>query len=421
MPSGPASPWRVVPAIGIAQILAWSSSYYLPAVIAAAATADTGWPLAWTVGGLSIGLLVSGLVSPWVGSRIEERGGRPVLAWSAVLLALGLAGIALSTSLMAYLASWAVVGLGMGSGLYDAAFSALGRSYGERARQPITGLTLFGGFASTVGWPLSAYLVAWVGWRGTCWAYVLLHLLVTLPLYLLALPREEVRRRAPPETSQGAVVPSGRGGSGALFVLLAISFTLPNVIWSVLSVHFITILKAQGVALAAAVALGALVGPSQVAARALEFAVGRFHHPIWTLVASALLTALGVALIGIGAPLLAAGFIFYGAGGGLRSIARGTLPLALFGSEGYAVLMGRLAMPTLLVQAVSPPAAAFLLDELGAAAVMGLLLAVAIIGVGLAGVLWALARPRRRAQEPSSEATSSAMAKEEVSPGDSIP
>ena len=417
---GSASPWRVVPALGIAQILAWSSSYYLPAVIAGPVSASTGWPLAWTVGGLSLGLLASGLIAPWVGNRIERAGGRPVLALSAVLLALGLAGAALATLLIVYLAAWIVIGLGMGAGLYDAAFAALGRTYGERARQPITALTLFGGFASTVGWPLAAYLVDTVDWRGACWAFAALNLLVTLPLYLLALPREAIRPDSPSDAGRPAATHAA-APSRAIFLLLAISFTLPNVIWSVLSVHFVTILKAQGVGLAAAVTLGALVGPSQVAARALEFALGRFHHPIWTLAASALLTAFGIAFISLGAPLLAAGFILYGAGGGLRSIARGTLPLALFGGEGYAALMGRLAMPTLLVQAVSPPAAAFLLDGAGAAATLRLLLAIAIAGLAVAAVLWAAARPRIRTQRARSDAASSAIAKEEVSPGDSIP
>ncbi|MBN9510132.1 MAG: MFS transporter, partial [Alphaproteobacteria bacterium] len=148
----------VVTVIGLCQIFAWGSSYYLPAVLAGPIARDTGWPLAWVLGGLSVGLLVSGLVSPLAGRAIEGVGGRLVLAASAVLLAAGLLALALAPTLTAYAGAWGVIGLGMGAGLYDPAFSTLGHIYGEEARSLITGVTLWGGFASTVCWPLSALL-----------------------------------------------------------------------------------------------------------------------------------------------------------------------------------------------------------------------------------------------------------------------
>lgn len=177
--SGARPRWAVVSSVGVAQILAWGSSYYLTAVLAGPVTADTGWPLSWVVGGLSIGLLVSGLVSPRVGHLIERRGGRPVLAGSACLLAVGLLALGLAPTLPFFVAAWIVIGFGMGAGLYDPAFSTLGRLYGENARSAITHLTLFGGFASTVCWPLSAFLVEHVGWRSTCLTYAAIHVVVT--------------------------------------------------------------------------------------------------------------------------------------------------------------------------------------------------------------------------------------------------
>jgi MFS family permease len=399
-PAAP-SPWRVVPALGLMQILAWASSYYLPAVIARPVAESMGWPLSWAVGGVSLGLLMSGLAAPRVGRTIDRSGGRPVLAASSILLAGGLALLALSQGVGTYLAAWLVIGLGMGAGLYDAAFAALGRSYGERARGAITALTLFGGFASTVGWPFSAWLTESLGWRGACGVYAALQLALALPVYLVALPRE---RRRPAGSSKAETVPAGPAPPKrpvqrrTVLALLASAFTLGDVIWSVLSVHVIMILRARGLPLAEAVALGALVGPSQVAARAVEMLTGRHYHPIWTLTSSSLLFAAGVALLWIGPPLLAIGFMLYGAGGGMRSIARGTLPLALFGAPGYPTLIGRLATPSLLAQSVSPILGALLLERVGATFLTGVLAGIALVQLLSVALLWVFSRPLREAR-----------------------
>src|SRR5271163_834692 len=188
----------IISALGVTQIFAWGTSYYLPAVLAAPIVADTGWSLAWVVSGLSLGLLTAGVISPSVGRAISQRGGRPVLAVSAGLLAIGLLTLALAHSLPAFLAAWLVIGLGMGAGLYDPAFATPGRLYGESGRSAITTLTLFGGFASTVCWPLSAFLDARLGWRGACLVYAGFQLAVALPIYLFVLPRELQRPAAGP-------------------------------------------------------------------------------------------------------------------------------------------------------------------------------------------------------------------------------
>src|SRR5262245_36662823 len=177
-----------VTALGIAQILGWGTSFYFPAVLAAPIVRDTGWSLFWVVSGTSIGLLVAGLIAPRVGAIIDRRGGRPVLAVSSLLYAVGLAGAGLAPNLPLYLLAWVVLGAGMGTGLYDAVFAALGKLYGTDARTPITNLTLFGGFASTVCWPLSALLAETFGWRGACLVYAALHLMVSLPLQMAVMP-----------------------------------------------------------------------------------------------------------------------------------------------------------------------------------------------------------------------------------------
>jgi predicted MFS family arabinose efflux permease len=390
----------VIATLGVTQILAWGSSYYLLAVLAKPIADDTGWPLAWIVGGLSLGLLTAGLVSPCVGDAIERRGGRPVLATSAVLLALGLTGLALAPNLPVYIVSWLVLGLGMGAGLYDAAFATLGRLYGQRARVSIATLTLFGGLASTACWPLSAALVSEFAWRGTCLIYAAVLLGIVLPLYIFALPRETERRRSvtPTQRQQSGheeVLTFALPRSTLLFVLLAAAITVNSMISAVVSVHLLTILQARDIALAAAVALGALVGPSQVGARAIEMLVSRYHHPVWTLLASTIFVAVGVGTLWMGLPVVSAALVFYGAGIGLESIARGTLPLAIFGERGYAATMGRIAMPSLIAQAASPSLGALLIERVGADGTLAVLFATAIIDLLLAVALFGLL-PRQR-------------------------
>ncbi|MBI0436163.1 MFS transporter [Roseomonas sp. KE0001] len=391
----------VVSAIGVAQILAWGSSYYLLAVLAGPIAADTGWPLTWIMGALSIGMLVSGLVSPRIGHLIDRRGGRPVLAASAVLLSAGLLLLGLAPSLPVFVLAWIVLGLAMGAGLYDPAFSTLGRLYGEHARPAITHVALFGGFASTVCWPLSAFLVDHLGWRGACLTYAAIHLAIVLPLYLFGVPREAAKP-APASVAKAAGAPGHvQASQRHAFVILAAGFKLAAVIMTVVSVHLLTLLQSQGLALAAAVALGTLIGPAQVGARVLEMLFGRKAHPIWSLVASAVLVAVGLGML-VGAPgVAAAGIVMYGMGSGIRSIARGTVPLALFGKEGYAVLMGKIAMPTLIAQAASPFLGAWLLDSFGASTTLAVLCATAVLNIlmVLALVPYALRRQRRDARQ----------------------
>ena len=386
---------RIISTLGITQILAWGSTYYLPAVIAKAVSEDTGWPLEWVVGGLSLGLLIAGLISPRVGAAIDRRGGRNILALSAGSICLGLLGLAAASNLVWYVGAWLIVGVGMGAGLYDAAFATLGRLYGQQGRSAITMLTLFGGLASTVCWPLSAFLLDQVGWRGTCIAYAVIQLLIALPLYLLVLPREAPTHFDGPTGIRSDRNSDGKSRRYLLPVLLAMTLTLAAVISSTLSVHLLNILQATGLTLGAAVALGALIGPSQVAARAIEMAVARFHHPIWTKLASVGFTALGVGALFANLPIVPLALICYGAGIGLESIARGTLPLALFGSEGYATLMGRLAMPSLIAQAAAPSVGALIIERAGSSAALGALAGAALLNVALACALTWLSGIRR--------------------------
>lgn len=400
--AGPALPPArlIVPALGVTQILAWGSSYYLPAVLAKPIAADTGWSPTWVVGALSIGLLVAGLSAPFVGRKIHEHGGRPVLIASALLLATGQVGLAAAPNLPLFIVAWVVIGLGMSAGLYDAAFSTLGRTYGQRARQHITTLTLFGGFASTVCWPLSALFLQELGWRGTCLAYAAIQLLFSLLVYLFALPREQRNGRDDPVRDSTAQAAGTTGSVTMLFVLLAATITIGSMLSTVMSVHLLDILQARDFTLAAAVGLGAMVGPSQVGARFIEMLIGKYHHPIWTKVASVSCVAIGLGLLWAHLPLTALTLVFYGAGIGLESIARATLPLVLFGADNYAPIMGKLARPSLIAQAAAPSIGAALIEWFGPDTALGMIVVVAVANVLLVLCLYVVQRsPRHQAHK----------------------
>jgi hypothetical protein len=361
-------------------------------VLAKPIAADTGWPLTFVVAGLSLGLLIAGLASPLVGRKIHALGGRPVLAASAILIAVGQLTLALAPNLAVFTLGWAVLGFGMSAGLYDAAFSTLGRLYGPAARQHITTLTLFGGLASTACWPLSAFLVAHIGWRGTCGVYAAIHLCFSLPVHLIALKTASLPDWNAPASPAARPRASAGVAAGAVFWILAAAIMIGSMLSTVVSVHILALLQSQGVALAAAVALGTLVGPAQVGARFVEMLVSRYHHPIWTKLASVSLVALGLGLLWAELPIIPLALVCYGAGIGLESIARATLPLALFGAADYAPIMGRLARPSLIAQAAAPALGAVLIERLGPESALGIIVAVALFNLALTVGLLLLAR-----------------------------
>jgi MFS family permease len=383
----------VVAALGVTQILAWGSTFYLLGVLANPIARDTGWGYDWVISGVSVGLLTAGAVSPRVGRAIGKWGGRRVLALSAVLLAGGLLLLGTSQSIAWYLTAWLLIGAGMGSGLTDAAFSTLGSIYGEDARSPITSLTLFAGFASTLCWPLSAYLVERQGWRGACFIYAAIQIGVALPILLLALPGRSFI--APSTDHEGARSRASLApGELPIFGLLAVVLTLSAAILSMLGIHLLPLLQARGLELSAAVGLGAIVGPSQVGARVVEMLAGRHYHPIWTMVGSAALVAIGTGLLFADFPLYSVAIVLYGAGNGIGSVARGTLPLVLFGSSRYPILMGRLALPILMSMALSPFLGAIAFQVGGANSTLGLIAFLGAANVLLVGLLWTLSRRR---------------------------
>jgi MFS family permease len=349
-------PWRAVPVLGITQILTWGTIFYTPVLIVPLIAAERGWSISFAMGGFSIGLLVAGLVAPYVGRSIDRFGGHVVMAFGSLTGALGLFLIASAAHPVAYYAVWMVLGVAMAANLYDAAFSTLGRIFGVGARRPITALTLAGGFASTVSWPMTHFLLERVDWRGTYLIYAALLAFVAAPLHALALPRTryEIETAVPdPQSTAVKVLPA----YGLPFILVASAFASYAFVPSGLSAHLLAIFSREGIDAATVVWIGALFGPAQVGARLIEFAFGRNLHPLW-IARFALTTFLCAFLmlvsLGVSTATAAAFALMFGGANGLITITRGAVPLALFGASGYGRLMGRLAGPFLLVQAAAP-------------------------------------------------------------------
>jgi MFS family permease len=339
-------------ALGVNQLIAWGTVFYVPAVIVGAAAADLGISQAAVVGGFSWALLLAGFCAPRIGRRIDRIGGRGVLALSTVVMAAGLALLAAAHEAWLWYGAWSVLGIGMALGLYDAAFATAGRLLGDAASPVITGATLLGGFASTIGWPAGAALVAWCGWRGMLLIYAGLQLGLNLPLVLLAVPVA-----GPPVTHAAPAAASDDNGRvrTRTVTLLASFFTLRWFVSSAVAVYVLPIFHGIGLSTRQAVIVAAMIGPSQVAGRILEWRVGHRLNILTRARLGAALFPIGVialAVIGAGAaPVFA---LLYGMSNGILTINRGTLPMALFGPRGYAALLGWLAVPVLLAQATAP-------------------------------------------------------------------
>ena len=351
-------------ALGSAQTLAWGSSYYLPAVLATPIARDLGVAPATVFAAFSAALLVSAALGPHAGRAIDRWGGRFVLAGTNLVFAAGLAALSFAHGPWSLFLAWAVLGVGMGSGLYEAAFAALVRLYGTSSRGAITGITLIAGFASTVGWPLSALLESHFGWRGACLGWAALHLVVGIPLNL-SLPRAGPPPVAPAAASGSA--PASRQATQRAAILLAVAFAATWFISTAMAAHLPRLLQACGVTLAVAVGIGALIGPAQVAGRLLEFGWLRRIHPMLSARLAALLHPLGALVLGVfGGPAAAVFAILHGAGNGILTIAKGTLPLVLFGPAGYGHRQGWLMVPARIAQALAPWLFGLLLDRWGA-------------------------------------------------------
>jgi MFS family permease len=395
-------------ALGITQITAWGTSLYALGVLGLPIVRDTGWSKTLVFGGLTLGLLSSAVISTWAGRLIDRRGGRAVMTTGSALMGVALALLAMAKTEVLWLAAWVVVGIAMRLTLYDAAFAALAQVTPSRARRAISYLTLFGGVASTIFWPIGFTLDAAVGWRATLMIFAALNLLLCAPLHWLGLRRRDDvdLPDASAASPAGATAPAAEApllsGRDRLLALVLFGWIMSATafVYGALAAHLVTAIAAGGVSVATAVWLASLKGIAQTAARFGDIVLGKNLHPI-TLgrITLAILPFSFAMLLLDGASFYAAlAFtILFGIANGLSTIVRGAVPLALFGTRGYGEILGMLATPYLILNAIAPLIFAMIAEATSVTAANVLLAVFALVAWASMEVMAAWYRRRRPA------------------------
>ncbi|MBU4611987.1 MFS transporter [Achromobacter sp. GG226] len=376
--------------LGFAQVLIWGGSFFLLSVLAAPIHADTGWSLTGIYGALTLGVLVSAVLSPQASVYIARGHGRRVLVVSAWLVSIGLAMLAAAPNFGVFLLGWVVIGVGMAGGLYDPLFATLGTQLGGQARRAILAVTLIAGFATTITWPILAWLEHQLGWRLTCVVSGAVLAAAIGPLYWRALPPPAKPASAPVSESSPATRPAVRpadlGLEPAVYWLLTVVFSLAAILMTAVSVQIVVLLQGVGHDLTSAIALAALIGPSMVAMRLLNLALGDLDA-VRMAVASTAAVAIGLLVISVAPAAAMVGIVAYGLGNGLRALVRGTLPLVMVPASSYALLMGKLARSSLFCQALTPLAGGFVLSQWGPGVTLWVLALLALMNAGLSVLL----------------------------------
>ena len=367
--------------MGLAQIIASAAAQYLPAVIAVQAASALDLPHVALFAGFSLALVISALLGPFAGRLVDRLGGRPVLMLSNIFFALSLITLGFAQGLWTLVLAYVFMGLGLATGLFEVAFAALVRLFGREARTTITGLTLVAGFASFVGWTVSVYVEARYGWRGVCWFWALVHLCIGLPLHammpnpsriLASMADTKPKATKPPKaittnSEDITINPQQRRKEIIVGVLLAYVFAANAFVGMGLMMHLPRLLQEMGVAVALAFTISSFVGPSQVVGRLIDyFYMQRWHPLISTRWAAACHPVAALLLMIFAGPIAFVFVLLHGIGNGILIIARGNLPLAIFGANGYGHRQGWLMMPAKFAQAAAPFLFGLALTEWGA-------------------------------------------------------
>jgi MFS family permease len=350
---------RIAAPLSLTQMIGWGTTFWLPAMLVGPVGREIGLVPEVVFAAVTVMLLVSAVVAPSIGRLLDRRGARWPMAAGSCLFALALIALSRAQGTGSYLAAWVLVGIGAPLALTQAAAAAMAQRAGAGARQAIGMLMLVGGLSSTLFWPLAAWLDATIGWRGACLAFAALHLLVCLPIHLIALARPRRLARSVDEVIPAAPEPPALSPAERrrAFLLMATAFSLTGFVSWGLPLQIVEILKGYGHTTAFAIFAGTLMGPAQVLARLGEMVFGRRLGILMVGVISATVMPLAVLMpvLAPQSPLLACAFVVgYGLSAGAMTIVRAVAPLALFGAATFATMSGWLAVPQSIAFAIAP-------------------------------------------------------------------
>ena len=374
---------RAVAGLGFTQIVGWGTAYLMPSVLGPHIQDDLGMPSELVFTGITVMFAVGALCSPGIGGIVDRVGARWLMAAGSVVYALALAGLSASQGPISYLACWAVLGVASSLALSTPSSIAIVQVAGPRARRAIALLTIIGGLASTIFWPVTGALDAAIGWRQTLLIYAAIHLLACAPIHLLVLPR---RPPVHPPGPGAAAVPHGMAPAelSRAFLLLSISLSFGAFVFTGAQVHMIEILHGLGHAPAPTLLLASMIGPAQVGIRLFEMMFGHRYSIMNSAVFGSAMLPIGLGLALLAGDGFAVALMFvvaYGLSNGVKAVQRATLPLALFGRAQFGTYMGRLALPQGIVAATSPPAMAAVLSQFGTPAALWVTFAAATVSL----------------------------------------
>ncbi|SFC13532.1 Predicted arabinose efflux permease, MFS family [Flexibacter flexilis DSM 6793] len=341
--------------LGFAQVMLWGGSFFLLSILGEPMMHETGWSHEYIYGALSVAILISGLISPFVGQKINFTNKNYILLFAGLVMAAGIATLAFSYNQWVFMLGWVIIGVAMGMGLYDALFASLGKKYGANAKQFIVQITLISGFTTTLVWPTLSFLLTRFGWRDACLMYAAALAVLILPIHYFTLFHSENKSTQKPQLNSETQQPTTAAflHSSNVYYLLLINFKIGSVLMTGVYIYLIDILTNNHLSVNEAIAVGAMLGPSQVGVRALDMFLAP-KTPIRTAIIAAFAILIGLTILHLNPSVAVIGVVMFGLGNGMRSILRGTLPLWIYGQESYALVIGKLARLPLIAQALTP-------------------------------------------------------------------
>lgn len=351
-------------ALALAQVVSWGSVYYSFSLLVVPMEQSMGWSRTSTNAALSVGLLVSGFAAYPIGRWIDHGLGRRVMAIGSVVAAAMLLLWAGAHSLTILFVAWIGLGVAMAATFYDPVFAVVTHRYPRSFRTKITLITLVAGFASTVFIPLTQYLVGSLGWRSSLVALAAINLVICLPVHVTAIRSSRSGAASLPDSTKVKRVNDAatrRALRTPTFWALAVCFTAYYATFAALTFHLVPLMVERGVSNAVLVTTMALIGPAQVAARALWFTAGRSVHVTTVGIIVVTLFPLSAVILiyaGKSAALLWLFALCYGAANGMMTILRGTIVQDLMWTEGYGAVSGMLSFPSNVAKGIAPISAA---------------------------------------------------------------